>query len=68
MRLESTLQLLSYVSETRKEIIRNGTGSVSSRLALPLTSWCIMIEQDMEVEGGKRERWICFKEVGRWKG
>ena len=35
MSLESILQLLSCVSETRKETVRNGTGKVSSRLAAP---------------------------------
>ena len=35
MSLESMLQLLSCVSETRKETVRNGMERVSSKLTVP---------------------------------
>ena len=44
MSLESMLQLLSCVSETGKETVRNGTGKVSSRLAAsPHLPVCIIL-------------------------
>ena len=34
MSLERMLQLFSCLTETQKEMVRNGTGSVSSRVAV----------------------------------
>ena len=47
MSIRSMLQLLSYVSDTRKETTRNGTERLGSRLAVPLTYRCVSFWEEL---------------------